>query len=155
MTTVEISDNPEKKDVSRIRAGLNAFNRSVLPSDCRELCVFVRQDGVLIGGACGESMWDWVHIARLWIHPAHRNIGLGSRIMGAVECECRRRGCVGIHLDTFSFQALPFYRKCGFKLFGKIEDHPRGYTQYFLKKLIGSRKAAGKGHTGRRIASDT
>jgi hypothetical protein len=37
-------------------------------------------------------------------------------------------------LDTFSFQARPFYEKLGYEVFGQLEDYPRGHSRYFLQK---------------------
>ena len=44
------------------------------------------------------------------------------------------RGCTGVWLDTFAFQALGFYGKLGYSIFGELKDHPRGVTQYWLQK---------------------
>jgi len=52
------------------------------------------------------------------------------------EEEARRRGCHSVHLDTLSFQALPFYQKHGYAVFGALENHPVGHTRYFLKKKL-------------------
>jgi GNAT superfamily N-acetyltransferase len=133
---IEITDVPEKEDVARLLAGLIEFNSAVVPNDYRELGVFIRQDQVLIAGAYGASSQDWVHIEYLWVDSKHRRASLGRRLLKEVEKECQRRGCIGIHLDTYSFQALPFYEKCGFIVFGSIADHPRGGNRYFLKKEI-------------------
>ena len=45
-------------------------------------------------------------------------------------------GCVGVWLDTFAFQARPFYEKLGYTCFGQIDDHPRGSARYFLQKRL-------------------
>ena len=59
-----------------------------------------------------------------------------SEAKSLVEQEAKERGCIGVHLDTFSFQALPFYQKLGYEVFGEIEDHPIGHTRHYVKKLI-------------------
>lgn len=33
-----------------------------------------------------------------------------------------------------SFQALPFYQKQGYSVFGELPDMPPGHVSYFLKK---------------------
>ncbi|MDB5536981.1 MAG: Acetyltransferase family protein, partial [Devosia sp.] len=43
---------------------------------------------------------------------------------------------VGIWLDTFSFQARPFYEKLGYSVFGTIPDYPPGGARYFLSKTL-------------------
>jgi hypothetical protein len=37
-------------------------------------------------------------------------------------------------LDTFSFQALGFYEKLGYRIFGELGDVAGGHKWYFLKK---------------------
>ena len=132
----ETTDTPAKTDVDALIAGLDDHNYSVVSRDWRDLGVFLRSDGCVVAGAYGASVWDWIHIKFLWVHPDHRESGLGTRIMKEVEEEAVRRGCIGIHLDTFSFQALPFYEKLGFEIFGQIEEHPKGQKRHYLKKLI-------------------
>jgi ribosomal protein S18 acetylase RimI-like enzyme len=45
-------------------------------------------------------------------------------------------GCVGVWLNTFSFQALGFYQRLGYEVFGSLDDHPRGSQRYFMRKLL-------------------
>jgi hypothetical protein len=39
-------------------------------------------------------------------------------------------------LETHSFQARPFYEKCGYKVFGTLEDYPPGHAKFFLRKRL-------------------
>ena len=133
----ETTDTPTATEVETIKTGLSASNTAAAPErEFRELGVFVRQDGEIIGGAYGASVWDWVHINYLWVDAEHRKIGLGAKIMEQVEQEALQRGCIGVHLDTFSFQALPFYEKLGYEVYGEIEDHPHGHKRHYLKKTL-------------------
>jgi GNAT superfamily N-acetyltransferase len=54
--------------------------------------------------------------------------------MARAETWSRERGLAGMWLDTFAFQARPFYEKLGFSVFGEIENHPRGSSRFFLQK---------------------
>jgi hypothetical protein len=55
--------------------------------------------------------------------------------MAAAETEGRRRGCSAVWLDTFEFQARPFYEKLGYRLFGTL-DFPAGFKRFFLQKAL-------------------
>ncbi|MDB5698088.1 MAG: family acetyltransferase, partial [Alphaproteobacteria bacterium] len=46
------------------------------------------------------------------------------------------RGCVGVWLDTFSFQSRGFYEKLGYAVVGMIQDHPLGGARYFMQKRL-------------------
>ena len=63
-----------------------------------------------------------------------RGTGTGSQLMRQAEDIARQRQCTGVWLDTFAFQALTFYQKLGYTIFGELKDHPRGISQYWLKK---------------------
>ena len=54
----------------------------------------------------------------------------------AAEQEALARGCRGVYLDTFSFQAPGFYRKQGYTEFGELEGIPPGHSHYFFRKLL-------------------
>jgi hypothetical protein len=42
-------------------------------------------------------------------------------------------------LDTFEYQARPFYEKLGYQLFGTLDGYPPGYRQFYLcKRLVPS-----------------
>jgi hypothetical protein len=54
--------------------------------------------------------------------------------MATAEAAAKARGCRGAYVDTFSFQAAPFYRKLGFKPFGVLNDFPPGHHRVFFHK---------------------
>jgi GNAT superfamily N-acetyltransferase len=65
-----------------------------------------------------------------------RGTGAGSRLLQQAEDVARERNCTGVWLDTFAFQALGFYQKLGYTVFGELKDHPRGVSQYWLQKRV-------------------
>lgn len=101
------------------------------------LNLFLRDDeGATHGALRGGSYYGWMFVELLVIREESRGQGLGSRLLQAAEEEARARGCVGVYLDTFSFQARPFYLKHGYEVFGVLEDRPPGHAHYFLKKRL-------------------
>jgi ribosomal protein S18 acetylase RimI-like enzyme len=60
--------------------------------------------------------------------------GYGKRLLLATEQEGFKRGCRYSQLDTFSFQALGFYEKLGYRVFGELDDVAGKHRWYFLKK---------------------
>lgn len=137
---LHVTDQPSEADQAVIRAGLIAFNAAAtgLPSGTRtDLAVLVRDaQRQTIGGATGSSYYGWMVIDMLWLPQALRGKDLGREIMLAAEREAIARGCLGIRLDTFSFQARGFYEKLGYTVFGTLPDHPPGHTRYWLAKRL-------------------
>lgn len=100
-----------------------------------DLIVISRRNGEIAGGLLAYTHWNWLFIKHLWVAEAFRRQGLGRSLMLAAESEAVGRGCRHAHVDTFDFQARPFYQKLGFQIFGQLEDYPVGHTRYFLRKL--------------------
>jgi hypothetical protein len=61
---------------------------------------------VVQGGILGAIKWGWLH----------------------------REGITHYHLETTRFQALPFYQKQGYAVFGQLPDRPPGHISYFQNK---------------------
>lgn len=93
------------------------------------------EDGV-IGGITCTYYWQHLHIDFLWVDPAQRGSGIASRLVGKAERYARELECRLMTVDTFSFQAPDFYRKQGFREFGRIEDHPAGHSQHYFEKRL-------------------
>lgn len=135
---VELEERPGAAAARVVGDGLLEFNRAVIgdPHEI-QLGVFVRDEsGTVIGGLLGHVRWQWVYVAKLWLPDELRGRGIGTRVMRAVEEYGRRHGCHGIYLDTFEYQALPFYEKLGYEQFGVLEGYPPGYRQYHLRKAL-------------------
>jgi GNAT superfamily N-acetyltransferase len=136
--TVSLEDNPTEDDLRAVREGLRQFNRLHAPDDnYRPLTLFLHDpDGKVVGGLLGETYWGWLHVDDLWLEEGVRRRGFGSRLLDLAEQEALRRGCRRAHLDTMSFQALPFYERRGYQVFGTLQDLPPGHSRYFLWKSL-------------------
>jgi GNAT superfamily N-acetyltransferase len=115
---------------------LDESSRSVIgPAQPRLLVIPMRgSDGIVVGGFWGATMFEWLHVGLLFVPEQMRGTGVGSALMEAAEVEARKRNCRGAYVDTFSFQAAPFYEKLGFTLFGVLEDYPPGHRQLYFHK---------------------
>lgn len=131
-------EDVEKEDLDVIVGGLSAANRRAADLHeewaWEELAVLARRDGEVVGGAVGRTGWAWLYVGRLWVADDLRGKGLGSRLMTVLEVAARGRGCIGAWLDTFSFQARPFYEHLGYRQFGELRDFPPGHSPHFMAK---------------------
>jgi GNAT superfamily N-acetyltransferase len=128
---------PVPADSQVVLDGLRAFNVDVIgPPNIEPVAVFVRDaSGRVLGGLLGEIKWRWLYVAKLWLSDELRGEGLGTRLLERAEQHAWRQGCLGVHLSTFEYQALPFYEKLGYEVFGVLEGYPPGYKQHHLRKL--------------------
>jgi len=137
MTGIEIRvdefTTPEIRD--QIIDGLVSFNDAAAgAANHRSLAVVARQEGKAIGGLVSYTNWEWLYIVQLWVTETLRGHGIGGQLVRTAEAEARRRGCKHAHVDTFSFQARPFYERLGYTVFGQLDDYAAGHTRYFLQK---------------------
>lgn len=93
-------------------------------------------DGTICGGLIGRIAWDWLHIELLWLDEPVRGHGTGAALIEEAETIARRNSCLGVYLDTFSFQAPQFYQRRGYRIFGRIDNQPQGHCRYFLQKTF-------------------
>ncbi|CAB3754864.1 acetyltransferase [Burkholderia sp. MSh2] len=138
--TYEVTDAGDANVRKQIVAPLVRFNESRAGSnDFRPLAVLATDDtGAVVGGLWGSTAYGWLHVDLLVVPEAARGQGAGTRIMDLAEREAVARGCHGAWLDTFDFQARPFYEKRGYVRFGELADYPVGHARIFLtKKLAG------------------
>lgn len=135
---IVVTDSPSSADRDAITQALVAFNdKAAGPSGFRPLAVLVQDaDGNTIGGLWGKTSYDWLVVELFVVPEQFRGQDLGSDILSRAETAARERGCIGAWLDTYEFQALAFYQKQGYELFGTVEDHPRGSRRFFVKKLL-------------------
>ncbi len=68
-------------------------------------------DGKAVGGLYGRTLYDWMFVEFLAIPKEMRGQDIGTALMNQAEDLARAHGCIGIWLDTFTFQARGFYEK--------------------------------------------
>ncbi|WP_152392356.1 GNAT family N-acetyltransferase [Paenibacillus guangzhouensis] len=135
---LQIIQESNLQDKAYVRDKMAEFNRMHFPDDLKgryqEVNLFLKDDeGQTYGGIIGEICWNWMEIQYLFVEAAYRGVGYGKRLLMEAEKLSREKGCDFMKLDTLSFQALDFYKKLGFEVYGVIENAGR-HTHYYLKK---------------------
>lgn len=136
--SIAITTEPGLDDVRALERGLSAHARDFVPRPgFQPLAVLARDaDGRLVGGVVARVNWGWLHVSLVWVAEELRGGGIGALLLAAVEDEGRARGCRHAHLDTFSYQARPFYERHGWRVFATLDDYPEGHQRFFLRKEL-------------------
>ncbi|MGG3310439.1 GNAT family N-acetyltransferase [Paenibacillus lautus] len=130
----------KSEDKNYVRNQLFAYNLKHFPDDLKgryqEINLLLRNaDGQILGGIVGEICWNWLEIHYLFVDEPYRKSGYGAKLLNEVEKIAIEKQCEFAKLDTLSFQALDFYIKQGYEVYGKIENAGR-HTHYYLKKEL-------------------
>ncbi|RDE13683.1 MAG: N-acetyltransferase [Candidatus Thorarchaeota archaeon] len=136
----------DKQDAAAAQSGLsviysglgnNIVEKTGIAELGRPIYIFVRNSQKeIVGGVVGQVFGGWLYVSLLWVDKSIRGRGYGTRLMHMAEEKATSMGCTDVHLDTYSFEAKPFYERLGYEVFATLEDYPRGHRKYFLKKRL-------------------
>jgi GNAT superfamily N-acetyltransferase len=140
METVRIDFEPFISEGARqfIVNGVDNYNIAVtrLPDHFPVNFVLRGERGDVLGGVLGQLWGGWLQVTYLWVTDAARGAGHATRLMKNAETYARSRGAAGATVETYSFQARPFYERLGYEVFSKLDGYPPGHAKFFLKKAF-------------------
>lgn len=87
----------------------------------------------------------WSEIKRLWVAPSLRGIGLGRRLLAALERQAATAGARAVRLDTNRVlgEAIAMYRTQGYREIARFNDNPYAH-HWFEKSLAPSARRRGQ-----------
>ncbi|QFF99261.1 N-acetyltransferase [Psychrobacillus glaciei] len=137
--SLHITKEFTKIDKQYIDDELYKFNLKNFPVDLggryEEITLFLKdENGNTRGGILAEVCWNWLEIHTFMIDEDMRYSGFGTKLLSELEKMAIKKECDFIKVDTLSFQALGFYEKNGYKVFGSLDNVGRDYKHYYLKK---------------------
>ncbi|MGL4886854.1 MAG: GNAT family N-acetyltransferase [Aeromonas veronii] len=137
-STLHIVQNPSQDDIAFLRDSLIDTNREFVGAQLRRPLAVFQQDQQhnRIGGCSGHTYGNWLYIEYLWVASSLRGRGVGAMLLAAMEHAARERGCRFSQLDTFSFQAKPFYEARGYSVVMTLEKCPMFHQRYYLTKNL-------------------
>lgn len=142
MPHIITTERPDPKDAAVVRNGIYAFNNRNYGEKPGFFTVILKSNnGVVYGGLTAYVHSDSIFIDILWVDDALRGQGYGSKILKAAEKEAIRRGIPHATVDTFDFQAEPFYKKNGYYDIGVIKNYVLGFDRFFLRKDLDLEKS--------------
>ena len=134
---IQVDINPSKTDDELIRNELHAFNVNAIGKEEHYSIFAYNASQKIIGGALIYAEKHSIFIDNLWVHKLYRSKGIGSKLISAAEQEAIVRKIPYSTTDTFTFQAVDFYLKQGYKKIGVIKNYMEGHDKvYFRKKIV-------------------
>ena len=137
--TFDMPEQSDPADVAFVHNSLRDYNNQFSPHGHRPLNIFLRDaGGAIVAGLLGDTYYGWLSVNILWVDERRRGQGLGGRLLDMAEGEARQRGCSHVQLDTFTFQARPFYEARGYRVYGELADFPAGteHKRFYLTKRL-------------------
>ncbi len=98
--------------------------------------VIRNQNNEIAAGIITNIFLKSMYVQSLWVNSKLRKQRIGSDLLESAEKFAKENGCNFIHLDTFSFQAIEFYKKKGYSVFATIDGYPENIKRYYVKKFL-------------------
>jgi GNAT superfamily N-acetyltransferase len=137
MRSLVYNRQPSEREKTAFYEGFKAFNQQHCPADHRHFFFTAKTGtGRVVGGIDGVSYWGRLHVENLFVAADWRGQGVGRHLMEMAEALARERGCRGINVDTFSFQAPGFYAKLGFSNIGEVHGYINDYRRIYYTKTF-------------------
>lgn len=135
---ITLETDPRSDDLRIVRDGVVAFNLAQAgEKPARPVALLLRDDrGAIVGGLAGALWAKWLHVETLWIAEPLRGRGYGRRLLADAEAYARSEGCAQAFLEVFDFQALAFYQRLGYDVFGALDGFPAGHRLCYLRKAL-------------------
>ena len=138
MIEVEYKENLDEGIYEIIDEEFNKFaTKNGIICNYKSFAFVAKEESKIIGIITGNSYYKEVHISDLIVLEQYRNKHIGSKLLETVENYYKNKGYENINLTTYGFQALEFYKKCGFKVefIRKSKENPK-LNKYYLVKYF-------------------
>jgi len=115
--------------------GISAHARELVPPAGLLLVARLREEPV----GCGAVKFHENRVGelkRMWVAPGVRGLGLGRRLLEALEDKAREAGMTVIHLETnrILIEAIELYRHAGYQEVEAFNDEP--YAHHWFEKHL-------------------
>lgn len=134
--TIAIEENVSSADDRALHEKILKYNFEKSGFRGKLMTIIVRDENKqIVGGLKGYCYGNALFVDILFVDDQLRGKGYGTQLMKLAEQEAKKNACDFVHLDTFSFQALPFYLNLGYTVYAELDYKP-DIKRYYLKKDI-------------------
>ena len=114
MTTIRQAHPADRDAFNAVLEPLEAFTKARGFVHSPETVTLVLEDGdTSHAGLIADVLWDWMHIRLHSVSDSLRGGGHGRALVRAAGAIAREKDCVGVWVDTYSFQSPGFYQQVG------------------------------------------
>lgn len=133
-----VTPAPSESEIADIRSHLRQYNQQFVQcGDVESLAVFaMSEEGSRTGALTALTWGNWLQIQLLWVSDESRGQGIGSQLLSQAEAAAKERGCLFSLIDTFSFQALPFYLQRGYETRMILDNFPEDQQRFYLTREL-------------------
>lgn len=138
MLNIEYKEELDEEFYKIIDDEFNKFaTKNGVNCNYKPFSFIAKEDNKFVGLITGHSYYKEVHIGDLIILEEYRNKHIGSMLVKAVEDYFKDKEFENINLTTYGFQALEFYKKCGYEIeFIRKNKINSKLDKYFLVKNL-------------------
>ena len=119
-----------------IRDGLGSHTAEAVALARQPHNIILTIDQAIKGGLLGILSGHCLYVKLLWVDSALRGRSYGQALLQKAEDEARQRGATISFVDTASYQAPEFYKKCGYTELTIIKGYYSGHDRIFLRKEL-------------------
>ena len=145
------TEDPGEDDVRALIAEGDAYFAARYPAESNHLLdietlrgpavwFFVaRQNGKALGcGALARHEAGFGELKRMFVSSDARGLGLGRRLLGALEGQARALGidCIRLETGIRQTEALALYRNAGYRDIGPFADYQLDPLSRFMEKSL-------------------
>lgn len=129
---------PNQRDQKYLDDELMGFNGNEIKGYSFKEFLYKMTDesGLMIAGIDCIFGGGWLEIISLWVSENNRKKKIGDKLLFEAEKKAIDQGCHSSNLYTYSFQALNFYEKNGYKIFGILENYYKHHSKFYMKKKL-------------------
>jgi N-acetylglutamate synthase-like GNAT family acetyltransferase len=134
---LQVSGSADPRDVAILEEAVHQETmRRASVGEATELAVFLRDAGKVCAGVYGFTWGGTYEVQYLWVEPALRGRGEGTRLLHLAEREAACRGCGLVVVFTHALQSGHFYERCGYQLVGRVDGYPAGDAALWYAKRL-------------------
>ncbi len=112
--------------------------QKVIKNNFHHGLLVAKLNNLVVGFAIFErSFLNGFYLKLIAIDPSHRGLGIGNKLMDALEKETfKQKNALYLCVTDFNRKAQRFYKSRGYKKVGKLPDHfKKGIAELLFRKL--------------------